>query len=177
MKRELNFDYVLFIIALLIVAAFLFFCNGCYTVKQCKQFCVDSVSVQHTYIPLQIPVYYEDSSLLKIWLDCDSAGNVYYTNWQQVSGKNTELQAKLDNNVATIKYKTVYKAVIDTFIKDTVIFKQITKEVERKKTSVEGFWNVMGKVGLGLIVFLIVAFVVYIYMKFRGGLFKNITKQ
>ena len=153
------------IIIVLVLGAFLISAlSGCMTERKINKFkelyCKDSVSVQIKERIVKIPIYYADSSMLEVYLQCDSLGNIYYTNWKQIEGKYSDLQAALKDNVLTVKnYVTIYDTAHIT-VTDTNKFQQanITTNIltNAQKNQIKAFWYL-----LVIVVIFITIFILY----------------
>lgn len=169
------------IIAVVILLAFLLSSlSGCMTPSKInkfkQQYCKDSVSIQIKERVVKVPIYYSDSSMLEIWLQCDSLGNIYYTNWKQIEGKYSDLQAALKDNVLTVKnYVTIYDTA-HISVTDTVKFQQanVTTNV---LTKTQSFWVRTGKWSFSIVIILLVIAVVYMFFKFKNKLLAFFTKS
>jgi hypothetical protein len=151
-------------IAVLILISFFFWgLSGCMTPSKInkfkQQYCKDSVSIQIKERVVKVPIYYSDSSMLEIWLQCDSLGNIYYTNWKQIEGKYSDLQAALKDNVLTVKnyvtiYDTAHIIVTDTvkFQQENVITNKLTKS---QKNQIKAFWWLLAIVIVSITVFIL----------------------
>jgi len=69
---------------------------------------------------IKIPIYYEDSAAMQLWLACDSLGNVYQTNSAYWHGKYTEVQSALKSNVVYVKTKVTIHDTIKEIVTNTV---------------------------------------------------------
>jgi len=168
------------IIAILIIAIFaIYTLGGCMSAKKINKFkqkyCKDSVSVVIKDRIVKIPIYYSDSSMLEVYLQCDSLGNIYYTNWKQIEGKYSDLQAALKDNVLTVKnYVTIYDTA-HVIVTDTVKFQQ-ENVITNKLTKSQSFWVRTGKWSFSIAIILLVIAIVYTFFRFKSrilGIFKK----
>lgn len=164
---------------LILISFFFWGLSGCMTPSKINKFkdryCKDSVSIQIKDRVVKVPIYYSDSSMLEIWLQCDSLGNIYYTNWKQIEGKYSDLQAALKDNVLTVKnYVTIYDTA-HIIVTDTVKFQQantttniLTKGQQLRQ---QIFWCFL----IEHILFILIA-LVYTFFRFKSkiiGFFKG----
>jgi hypothetical protein len=161
------------IIGLILFSFALWGLSGCMTPSKInrikQQYCRDSVSIQIKDRIVKVPIYYADSSMLEIFMQCDSIGNIYYTNWKQSEGKYSDLQAALKDNVLTVKnYVTIYDTAHVT-VTDTVKFQQansvtniLTNGQQLRQTI---FWCFLVE---HILLFLIT--IVYTFFKFKTGI-------
>lgn len=161
--KKINKDWLLLILALAAVAIFLLSTQSCNTAKRINRFkemyCRDSVSVVIKERIVKVPIYYADSSMLEIWLSCDSMGNIYYTNWKQIEGKYTDLQAHLANNVlSVVNYVTIHDT-IERIVTDTVKFQQANTTTNilttAQKNQIKAFWWLLAIVVVSITVFIL----------------------
>lgn len=168
MRNKFDFNIILYIIALLLVAWFVIVNSGCMTAKRIEKFkgiyCCDSISVQFKEKIVKIPVFYSDSSMFEAYLTCDSIGNIYYTQWKQTEGKYTDLQATLQNNVLSGKVYIKIHDTIKTVQHDTIKYNQVVK-VTNQLTTGQSFWLVLGKVFVCVVSALILFFVIRFFVK------------
>jgi hypothetical protein len=153
----------LWLIAALAFIVMCFYLSACMTPKKINKFkelyCKDSVSIQIKERVVKVPIYYSDSSMLEIWLQCDSLGNIYYTNWKQIEGKYSHLKAKLDSNI--IRVKTVFKIrdSIRYTERDTNKYQQanVTTNILTKsqKNQIKAFWWLLAIVIVSITVFIL----------------------
>ena len=160
---------IIAVIILGLFAAYAF--SGCMTEKKINKFkdryCKDSVSIQIKERIVKIPIYYADSSMLEVYLQCDSLGNIYYTNWKQIEGKYSDLQAALKDNVLTVKnYVTIYDTAHIT-VTDTNKFQQ-AKVTTNELTKSQAWWIRCGKWSFSITFILIVAALTYTFFKFKN---------
>ena len=162
------FIIIISIIGILMVASL----SGCMTEKRINKFkniyCKDSISVVIKERVVKIPVYYADSSMLEVWLQCDSIGNIYYSNWKQIEGKYIQVKAKLDSNIFKVKTILNIKDSIRYIARDTnkynatKITTNILTDSQKKKIAFANGCIIAGFVLLGL---LILATIIFIYRK------------
>jgi hypothetical protein len=152
--------------------------SGCMTEKKInkfkQQYCKDSISIQIKERIVKIPILYNDSAMLDIWLQCDSIQNIYYSSWQYYQGKYTEIKTKLDNNKISIKSVVNIKDSIHYIERDTNRYQQanvITNELTKgQQTRQHWFWYFL----IENIVFILLL-LLYIFIKFKTkilGFFK-----
>lgn len=169
MKLKNDFWQIgLLALAFLLVAWFMISNSGCMTAKRIEKFkgiyCCDSISVQFKEKVVKIPVFYSDSSMFELYLQCDSIGNIYYTKWKQTEGKYTDLQATLQNNVLSGKVYIKIHDTIKTVQHDTIKYNQVVK-VTNQLTTGQSFWLVLGKVFVCVVSALILFFVIRFFVK------------
>ncbi len=132
---------VLLIIALFGIAYVL---SGCYTREKCNQLFPPTITVHdsiHTEYSetirdttIQIPA---DSSWLRAWLKCDSAGNVIIDHSAMGNGVQSDIQFQLKGNVLYVKFmKDAYEMRLQ--LKDKLI-----KYYRDKQTTIEHTTNIL----------------------------------
>ena len=173
-KIDINRDWIANFVIIAIVLLCIFFIyafSGCkMSEKQINKFkqeyCKDSVSVVIKERTVKIPVYYADSSMLEIWLQCDSMGNVYYTNWKQIEGKYTQIKGKLDSNIIKVKTILHIKDSVRYLERDTNKYQQaqVTTNV---LTNTQEFWIKAGKWLFSIMIIIFVALFTYLFFRFK----------
>jgi len=161
------------IVGLILFSFALWGLSGCMTEKKInkfkQQYCKDSVSIQIKERIVNVPILYNDSAMLDIWLQCDSVQNIYYSSWQYYQGKYTEIKTKLDNNKISIKSVVNIKDSIHYIERDTNRYQQantvtniLTKGQQLRQTI---FWCFLVE---HILLFLIA--LVYVFFKFKSGI-------
>lgn len=151
----------------LLVAALLL--SGCMTQKKidrfraiyCQQF-TDTIIKDR---PIKIPIYYNDTALLELYMACDSLGNVYQTEKNTLNGRIITLESKLADNKVTVYSRVKIHDTVYIHVTDTIVKSGITIPVEKpikgwKKFQVNTWWH---SVIFNLLVLIWVA--IYIYKK------------
>ncbi len=165
----------IFLIALLGAASIIL--SGCYTRDRCNRLFPPSIQIHdsiHTEYcetirdtTIHIPA---DSSWLRAWLKCDSAGNVYIDQYSSAYGQNTNVLLQLKNNILYVKFlQSSYDLRLQ--LKDKLI-----RYYQNKQTTIEHTTNQLlpwQKTLLwiaGIISFIaLIIFVLFIYKKIKNG--------
>lgn len=169
------------IIAVVILLAFLLSSlSGCMTPSKInkfkQQYCKDSVSIQVKDRIVKIPVMYQDSAMLEMWFECDSAGTVYFNSWQEANGKYIELKKKLDSNKLTVKSYVYIKDTVFTTVHDTVKFQQ-ANVITNELTKTQSFWVRAGKWSFSIAIILFVIAIIYTFFRFKNKIFAFFKKS
>jgi len=172
-SQLVNWTIVLLLgIAIFCVYAF----AGC---KTCEPITIvkDSIRTEIKAVPVEIPVYYEDSTYALLWLACNENNEVIIKQSEFYKGKYADILSKLEAGKLTFKTKTIIKDSIlyisrDTNTynshKETIKVNELTKGQQNRQT---GFWCFVVEH-----IFLILALLVYIYVRFKKsilGMFKK----
>ena len=128
------------VIILLVTALLL---SGCMTPKKidrfraiyCQQF-ADTIIKDR---PIKIPIYYNDTALLELYLECDSLGNVYQREKNTLNGKITTLQSELQNNKVTVYSRVKVHDTVYIHVNDTIVKSGVKVEVEKPITGFKKF--------------------------------------
>jgi len=170
MKLKNDFWQIgLLALAFLLVAWFMINNSGCMSAKQIErfkgQYCKDSTSTVINNIPVEIPVYYEDSTYSYLWLACNDLNNIIIEQSEYYQGRYTDLLTKLDSNKLTIKVKVKIHDTIIITRHDTIKFTHVIKPVEKPLKQSQAFWIVFGKIFACVIAALILFFVARFVIK------------
>ena len=168
------------IIAILIIAIFaIYTLGGCMSAKKINKFkqkyCKDSVSVVIKDRIVKMPVLYQDSAMLDLWMECDSCGNVYFNSWQEANGKYIELKKKLEGNKLTVVSYVHIKDTVFTTVHDTIKYQQ-ANVVTNELTKGQAWWIRTGKWSFSIAIILLVMALVYTFFRFKSrilGIFKK----
>ena len=163
-------------ISSLILIAFVFWAlSGC---KTCDPVVIvkDSIRTEIKAVPVEVPVFYQDSTYALLWLQCNENNEVIVKQSEFYKGKYTDVLGKLEAGKLTFKTKTIIKDSILYISRDTntyashkevVKVNELTKGQQRKITL---FWCL-----LVADIMLFLALLVWLWMKFKSKL-KNIFK-
>lgn len=159
----------IFVTAIVLIAV-IFLVSGCKLTEKKKAYyknllCTDSVSTIINNVPVEIPVYYDDSTYSTLWIECNEQNQIEIKNAQYYQGKYTKLQATIDSNKLTIVTRTIIKDKIVYVKKDTTIFKQVIKEVEKSFKRFDSFLLVCGWIFWALIVATLLFFLIRFLIK------------
>jgi len=156
-------------VASLILIAFVFWAlSGC---KTCDPVVIvkDSIRTEIKAVPVEVPVFYEDSTYALLWLQCNENNEVIVKQSEFYKGKYTDILSKLEAGKLTFKTKTIIKDSILYISRDTntytshkevVKVNELTKGQQRKITL---FWCFL----VGYIC-LFLALIVWLYFKFKN---------
>ena len=156
-------------VASLMLIAFVFWAlSGC---KTCDPVVIvkDSIRTEIKAVPVEVPVFYEDSTYALLWLQCNENNEVIVKQSEFYKGKYTDILSKLEAGKLTFKTKTIIKDSILYISRDTntyashkevVKVNELTKGQQRKITL---FWCL-----LVADVMLILALLVWLWFKFKN---------
>ena len=130
--KSKKIDKILAILGVIAMFIALMVFSSCMTEKKINKFkevyCGPAIVIIKDSL-IKVPVINPaDSTLLELWLECDSCGNVYYSRYNYYEGKWLEAEAKLKDNV--IKYVSIYKTKTDTITVQVEKIKEVTKPIE-----------------------------------------------
>lgn len=163
-------------VASLILIAFVFWAlSGC---KTCDPVVIvkDSIRTEIKAVPVEVPVFYEDSTYTLLWLQCNENNEVIVKQSEFYKGKYTDILSKLEAGKLSFKTKTIIKDSILYISRDTntynshtetVKVNELTKGQQRKITL---FWCL-----LVADVMLFLALLVWLWIRIKNKL-KNIFK-
>ena len=167
-----NWSIVLLLgIAIFCIYAF-FGCKTCEPVTIVK----DSIRTEIKAVPVEVPVFYEDSTYALMWLQCNENNEVIIKQSEYYKGKYTDILSKLDAGKLTFKTKTIIKDSILYISRDTNTYnshKEVIKVNELTKgqqNKLTGFWVMLCEN-----IMLLMALLVWVYLKFKNKL--NIFKK
>jgi len=164
-------------VASLILIAFVFWAlSGC---KTCDPVVIvkDSIRTEIKAVPVEVPVFYEDSTYALLWLQCNENNEVIVKQSEFYKGKYTDILSKLEAGKLTFKTKTIIKDSILYISRDTntytshkevVKVNELTKGQQRKITL---FWCL-----LVADVMLILALLVWLYFRFKKSILGILKK-
>ena len=164
-------------VASLILIAFVFWAlSGC---KTCDPVVIvkDSIRTEIKAVPVEVPVFYEDSTYALLWLQCNENNEVIIKQSEFYKGKYTDILSKLEAGKLTFKTKTIIKDSILYISRDTntytshkevVKVNELTKGQQRKITL---FWCL-----LVADVMLILALLVWLYFRFKKSILGILKK-
>jgi len=162
------------IIAIIIVAigCILLVLSSCKLTEKKKAYyrnllCKDSVNTVINNVPIEIPIYYEDSTYSILWLTCNEQNQVEIKNAQYYKGKYTDILSKLDSNKLVFRNRTILKDTIIYVKTDTTIYIENKVPVEKPFKKWDSFLMVCGYVFWGCIIILILFFIGrFLYRKY-----------
>ena len=154
--------------SLILIAFVLWALSGC---KTCDPVIIvkDSIRTEIKAVPVEVPVFYEDSTYALLWLQCNENNEVIVKQSEFYKGKYTDILSKLEAGKLTFKTKTIIKDSILYISRDTntytshkevVKVNELTKGQQRKITL---FWCFL----VGYIC-LFLALIVWLYFKFKN---------
>ena len=154
--------------SLILIAFVLWALSGC---KTCDPVVIvkDSIRTEIKAVPVEVPVFYEDSTYALLWLQCNENNEVIVKQSEFYKGKYTDILSKLEAGKLTFKTKTIIKDSILYISRDTntytshkevVKVNELTKGQQRKITL---FWCFL----VGYIC-LFLALIVWLYFKFKN---------
>lgn len=156
-------------VASLILIVFVFWAlSGC---KTCEPITIvkDSIRTEIKAVPVEVPVFYQDSTYALLWLQCNENNEVIIKQSEFYKGKYTDILSKLEAGKLTFKTKTIIKDSILYISRDTntyashkevVKVNELTKGQQRKITL---FWCL-----LVADVMLFLALLVWLWFKFKN---------
>lgn len=168
MKKKIDKIALFIIIISLIIIAF----SGCMTEKRQnklkKLLCHDYTITVTKDSLIKIPINVEDTASFRMYLKCDSLGQIYQYNAVYYQGKWTDLQGQLKNNIVYVKstvkvHDTIVKVVTNTTTKTgaNIVTNQLTKG--------QSFWLITGKICFSLLVILIILFILWKILSKKFG--------
>jgi len=178
-KLDMKYAWVVnaAIVAIALLGLFLFL--GMYGCKTCEPITIvkDSIRTEIKAVPVEIPVYYEDSTYALLWLACNENNEVYIKESKFYQGKYTEILSKLENSKLHLSTKMNIIDSINYISRDTNTYNSHTVTIrvneltKGQNTRLTLFWcflveNIM----------LLLALLVYIYIRFKKsimGMFKK----
>ena len=137
----------------------------------------DSIRTEIKAVPVEVPVFYEDSTYALLWLQCNENNEVIVKQSEFYKGKYTDILSKLEAGKLTFKTKTIIKDSILYISRDTntytshkevVKVNELTKGQQRKITL---FWCL-----LVADVMLILALLVWLYFRFKKSILGILKK-
>ena len=154
--------------SLILIVFVLWALSGC---KTCDPVVIvkDSIRTEIKAVPVEVPVFYEDSTYALLWLQCNENNEVIVKQSEFYKGKYTDILSKLEAGKLTFKTKTIIKDSILYISRDTntyashkevVKVNELTKGQQRKITL---FWCL-----LVADVMLILALLVWLWFKFKN---------
>ena len=154
--------------SLILIVFVLWALSGC---KTCEPVVIvkDSIRTEIKAVPVEVPVFYEDSTYALLWLQCNENNEVIIKQSEFYKGKYTDILSKLEAGKLTFKTKTIIKDSILYISRDTntytshkevVKVNELTKGQQRKITL---FWCFL----VGYIC-LFLALIVWLYFKFKN---------
>ena len=153
--------------------------TGCWTEKKINKFkliyCKDSVSVQIRERLVEIPITVMDSTMLRLYMFCDSNNHVVYSRMEMYQGKYTQLQAILDNNRLTVSGKTIVHDTLRMTVTDTLRFEGARIETNNL-TKGQTMWILIGKWTISVMSILILIALVLLFFKFKSGIIEFFKK-
>lgn len=164
-------------VASLILIAFVFWAlSGC---KTCDPVVIvkDSIRTEIKAVPVEVPVFYQDSTYALLWLQCNESNEVIVKQSEFYKGKYTDVLGKLEAGKLTFKTKTIIKDSILYISRDTntytshkevVKVNELTKGQQRKITL---FWCL-----LVADVMLFLALLVWLYFRFKKSILGILKK-
>ena len=162
--------------SLILIAFVLWALSGC---KTCEPITIvkDSIRTEIKAVPVEVPVFYEDSTYALLWLQCNENNEVIVKQSEFYKGKYTDILSKLEAGKLTFKTKTIIKDSILYISRDTntytshkevVKVNELTKGQQRKITL---FWCL-----LVADVMLILALLVWLYFRFKKSILGILKK-
>jgi len=162
--------------SLILIAFVLWALSGC---KTCDPVVIvkDSIRTEIKAVPVEVPVFYEDSTYALLWLQCNENNEVIIKQSEFYKGKYTDILSKLEAGKLTFKTKTIIKDSILYISRDTntytshkevVKVNELTKGQQRKITL---FWCL-----LVADVMLILALFVWLYFRFKKSILGILKK-
>lgn len=178
MKKSKLLDPITWIVimCLILLSFFLWSLSGCKTCEPTTIF-KDSIRTEIKAVPVEIPVYYEDSTYALLWLQCNENNDVIIKQSEFYKGKYTDILSKLEAGKLTVKTKTIIKDSILYIARDTNTYNSHTETIKvneltkSQQTRQTGFWVMLVE---NIMLFLALLF--WLYFKFKSKLiviFKN----
>ena len=168
-----NWSIVLLLgIAIFCIYAF-FGCKTCEPVTIVK----DSIRTEIKAVPVEVPVFYEDSTYALMWLQCNEYNEVVVKQSEFYKGKYTDILSKLDAGKLTFKTKTIIKDSVLYISRDTNTYNNHTETIKvneltkGQNTRLTLFWCFL----VGYIC-LFLALLVWLWLRFRKSILGILKK-
>lgn len=178
MKKSKLLDPITWIVimCLILLSFFLWSLSGCKTCEPTTIF-KDSIRTEIKAVPVEIPVWYTDSTYSMLWLQCNEQNEVVMKQAEYYKGKYTDVLGELKNGKLIFKTTTniidsINYISIDTNTYNSHIEKVRVNELTKgQQTRQTGFWVMLVE---NIMLFLALLF--WLYFKFKSkliGIFKN----
>lgn len=134
-----------------------------------KQLCHEFTTTIIKDSIVKVPIIYNDTALLELYLECDSLGNVLQVEKTTLNGKITTLQSELINNKVFVHS---YTKVHDTVKITTTNTKVVAGTNIYTQKPLKTWQKVL--IWAGVFEFLLLCLFVYLWIKSKTSIFKKL---